>query len=121
MASKRRIEKYRRDLHDILQAQENGVLEKVKAWLISVMNDKVAITKDILCYVHECVVKMDDASLKKSIYLFLLDLVHPRAYLFTREIVLVRFSLSELYSEENDLKEAARILQGFPFERLKES
>ena len=57
MASKRRIEKYRRDLDDILQVQENenGVLEKVKAWLISVMNDKVEVTKVILCYVDECV------------------------------------------------------------------
>ena len=109
MASKRRIEKYRRDLDDILQVQE-GVLEKVKAWLISVMNDKVEITKDILCYVHECVAKMDDASLKKSIYLIMLDLVHPRAYLFRREIVVMRLSLSELYSEVNDLKEAAQIL-----------
>ena len=94
MASKRRIEKYR-----ILQVQENGVLEKVKAWLMSVMNDKVDVTKNILCYVHECVGKMDDASLKKSIYLFMLDLVHPRAYLFRREIVVMRLSLSELYSE----------------------
>ena len=79
MASKTRIEKYRRDFDDILQVQENGVLEKMKAWLISVMNDKVEITKDILCYVHEGVDKMDDASLKKSIYLFMLDLVHPWA------------------------------------------
>jgi len=121
MASKRRIEKYRRDFDGILQVQENGVLEKVKAWLMSVMNDKVDVTKDILSYVNECVGKMEDSSLKKSIYLFMLDLVHPRAYLFTREIVVMRLRLSDLYSKENDLKEAAQILLGVPFERLKES
>ena len=69
MASKTRIEKYRRDLDDILQVQELGVLEKVKAWLIPVMNDKVDVTRDILSYLDSCVDKMVDASLKMSIYL----------------------------------------------------
>ena len=69
MASKTRSEKYRRDLDDILQVQELGVLEKVKAWLIPVMNDKVDVTRDILSYLDSCVDKMVDASLKMSIYL----------------------------------------------------
>jgi len=121
MASKVRKEKYRRDLDDVLQVQEHGALEKVKAWLISVMNEKVGVTKDVLCYASECVDKMDDASLKKSIYLFMLDFVHPRAYLFTWEIMLIRRSLSELYSSDNDFKEAAKVLMGIPFEKLKVS
>ena len=96
MAAKSRIEKHRRDLDDILQVQETGVLEKVKAWLISVMNEKVGITKDILSYANECVGKMDDASFKMSVYLFMLDLVHPQAYLFPWEIAIMRLTLSKL-------------------------
>jgi len=120
MASKTRSEKYRRDLDDILQVQEHGVLEKVKAWLIPVMNDKVDVTRDILSYAAECLDKMDDASLKKSIYLFMLDLVNPRAYIFKWEIITMRLSISDLYSSENEFKEAAEVLVGIPFERLKE-
>ena len=72
----------------------------------------LVITRPVLVDFVARIDSIKDLEARKQVLTFALDKVHPRAVSFEEQAAAIREKLADIYEEEGDNKEAARVLQG---------
>lgn len=72
----------------------------------------LVITRPVLVDFVGRIDSLKNLEARKQVLTFALDKVHPRAVSFEEQAAAIREKLADIYEEEGDNKEAARVLQG---------
>lgn len=114
---KDQADKFRSILETILQLDNEGLVEGLKAVIESVVHENVSlvISRQILSEISCYLPKLND-ELGKLICSFALTKIQPRVISFEEQVSSIRQHLADIFEREQCWKEAASCLVGIPLE-----
>ncbi|RIA92974.1 PCI domain-containing protein [Glomus cerebriforme] len=109
-----------RSLLETILSSTNDVLpaENLEAFVEHIVQEQVGlvISRQVLSDFVQGVDKISNPEIKKRVLHFALNKVQPRVVSFEEQISTLREKLAEIYENEEDWVEAAKVLQGIPLD-----
>ncbi|KAI8991488.1 hypothetical protein BDF20DRAFT_904121 [Mycotypha africana] len=108
-----KLNAFRSILKDVLSAPNQE--QQLEAYIRAVLNEQVGLVNsrqllsEFISLFNE---KITDRSMQKAVLLFAIEQAHPRAVSFEESLSHLREKLADVYEQEDDFLEAAKILQG---------
>lgn len=110
---KQKGDKYKALLDQFL-AQQNK--DKLKEFVVHMLEEKTLSVSRTLLQSFSKSLKELPAELHKEVAHYALEKIQPRAVAFEEQISTIRLNLADVYEDEEDWRESAKILIGIPLE-----
>lgn len=110
-------DKYRAILESIVPLDEHELVDGLKAFIESIVNENVSlvISRQLLSEVVDHLSKVSD-SICKAVAHHALDIIQPRVISFEEQVGSIRQHLAVIYEKEENWRQAAEALIGIPLE-----
>ncbi|CAI2165813.1 3539_t:CDS:2 [Funneliformis geosporum] len=118
-SQKDKTAEYRTLLETILTSTNELLLaDSLEAFVDHIVQEQVGlvISRQVLSDFVQGVDKISNSEIKKRVLHFALSKVQPRVVSFEEQISTLREKLAEIYENEEDWLEAAKVLQGIPLD-----
>ncbi|GES96870.1 COP9 signalosome complex subunit 4 [Rhizophagus clarus] len=118
-SQKDKTAEYRSLLENILSTTKDTLLaDNLEAFVEHIVQEQVGlvISRQVLSDFVQGVDKISNPEIKKRVLHFALNKVQPRVVSFEEQISTLREKLAEIYENEEDWVEAAKVLQGIPLD-----